>query len=500
MKEPLCLSDHSPIVTWLNINTNFSSRDTSSESDTLTHLPKQFFWENDSSQKFHNALRSPNIQMLILEYLHDNSPTNDINISLEKVENIFMATAKRSLKIKIIKKRKRVKPSSNKKWFDAECHFKRHELRKSANQKHNDPSNNGLREEYHTVLKQYKKLLNDKRSEYYNAKISELEDSVVNSDKKQFWKCLKSMDDTLKLKNIPDVSEENWLSHFQSLHSNDPLNAYQQNIVTELPDQENSNMQSLPLDYLITEIEIHSAVQKLKNNKSPFSDRIQNEMIKTSLNEMMPVYHKLFNIILYLGVMPKNWCGGLITPVFKSDNRSDPSNYRGICVSSCLGKLFCSILNQRLLEHVNSLNILHKSQIGFLPKNRTADHVLTLRTLIDKYVIGHHEKVYACFVDFRKAFDSVWHDGLLYKILQINVGGNFYKLIKSLYSNSICSIKIGNHQTRSFQYARGVRQGCILSPLLFNLFINDLPFSFQNTLSDPFILPNGTKVKFSFIC
>ena len=110
---------------------------------------------------------------------------------------------------------------------------------------------------------------------------------MVNSDKKQFWKCLKSMDDSLKLKNIPDVSKENWLSHFQSLHSNDPLNAYQQNIVTELPDQENSNMQSLPLDYLITEIEIHSTVQKLKNNKSPFSDRIQNEMIKTSLNEMM---------------------------------------------------------------------------------------------------------------------------------------------------------------------------------------------------------------------
>ena len=127
-------------------------------------------------------------------------------------------------------------------------------------------------------------------------------------------------------------------------------------------------MQSLPLDYLITEIKIRSAVQKLKNNKSPFLDRIQNEMIKTSLNEMMPVYHKLFNTILYLGVMPKNWCGGLITPVFKSGNRSDPSNYRGICVSSCLGKLFCSILNQRLLEYVNLLNILHKSQIGFLPK------------------------------------------------------------------------------------------------------------------------------------
>ena len=137
---------------------------------------------------------------------------------------------------------------------------------------------------------------------------------------------------------------------------------------------------------------------------------------------------------------------------------------------------------------------LHKSQIGFVSKNRTSDHLLTLRTLIDKYVHCHGEKVYACFVDFRKAFDSVWHDGLLYKLLQIGVGGCFYKLIQNLYSNSSCALKIGTSQTKSFSYSRGVRQGCILSPLLFNLYVNDLPSAFQNTLSDPIILPNGTKL------
>ena len=79
-------------------------------------------------------------------------------------------------------------------------------------------------------------------------------------------------------------------------------------------------------------------------------------------------------------------------------------------------------------------------------------------------------------------------------MLQINVGGCFYNLIKSLYSNSTCSIKIDQSKTRPFQYARGVRQGCILSPLLFNLYVNDLPFSFENTLSDPFVLPNGAKL------
>ena len=92
---------------------------------------------------------------------------------------------------------------------------------------------------------------------------------------------------------------------------------------------------------------------------------------------MLPVCHKLFNTILSLGTVPNIWVNGIITPIFKSGARN-PSNYCGIYVSSCLGKLFFSILNQRLLGHAVSLNVLHKSQIGFLPKNRTSDRVLTL--------------------------------------------------------------------------------------------------------------------------
>ena len=147
---------------------------------------------------------------------------------------------------------------------------------------------------------------------------------------------------------------------------------------------------------------------------------------------MMPAYRRLFNSILNSGIMPNTWCRRPITPIYKSWGRNEPSNYRGICVSGCLGELFCSILNQRLLEHVNSLNILHISQIGFSPKNRTADHFLTLRTLIDKYVFDHNEKNYACSVVFKKALDSVWDDGLLLKLLQMNVGGCFFQINKEL--------------------------------------------------------------------
>ena len=238
------------------------------------------------------------------------------------------------------------------------------------------------------------------------------------------------MDDSVQERYNPPISEESWMSHFESLHSNEPLNSHQEATRSALHRLENATHPN-SLDYLISELEIRKAAKKLKNNKSPYSDRIKNEMIKSSFNELMPVYLQLFNKAFSSGTMPQNWCDGLITPIFKTGSKTDPSNYRGICISSCLGKLFCSILNQRLLEHVQSHNILHKSQIGFLAKNRTADHVFTLRTLVDKYVKSHQTKVYACFVDLRKAFDSVWHDGLMYKLLQINVGGSFYKQARS---------------------------------------------------------------------
>jgi len=92
----------------------------------------------------------------------------------------------------------------------------------------------------------------------------------------------------------PLVSEENWLNYFHSLHSNKPLNPAQQTTIDELKQLENCKEQLCSLDYLITENEILAAAKRLKNNKSSSSDKTKNEMIKASLHEMLPVYHKLF--------------------------------------------------------------------------------------------------------------------------------------------------------------------------------------------------------------
>ena len=349
VKQPSYLSDHSAIVARLNVNNGLPTNNTqtSNSTDRLTSLPRQSYWESDPYLKFRNTLRMESIQILIREYIERH--TEDVNVSVEDAVNILTATSKICLKIKTKKSRKRVKATSNKKWFDRECRLKRHELRRVSNQKHRDPFNSELREKFHKTLTDYKKLLDSKRKAFQTEKSLKLDELGLNPNNASFWNYLKSMNDTI-VENVPaPISEETWLNHFQPLHSNDPrTSTQQQEIYNELQSLEKEKEQLNYLDHTITEQEIRQAVKKLKNEKSPFLDKIRNEMIKASLESLMPVYIKLFNLILQSGKMPDIWCQGLITLSYKSGDKGDPTNYRGICVSSCLGKLFSSILNQRL--------------------------------------------------------------------------------------------------------------------------------------------------------
>ena len=219
-------------------------------------------------------------------------------------------------------------------------------------------------------------------------------------------------------------------------------------------------------------------------------------MLKCGGDKLIPILFKLFNLIVNSGIYPDIWTKGVITAIYKSGDSSNPSNYRGICVTSCLGKLFCFILNSRLHLFLKNNNLLHNSQIGFLPGNRTADHIFALRTLIDKYVTNTpRRKLFCCFVDFRKAFDSIWHPGLLKRLLDYGIGGQFFNLIANMYSKSECCVKADTIRSEYFNYNRGVRQGCILSPLLFNLYLNDIPSRLENTQGlDPITLPNGSRL------
>ena len=197
-------------------------------------------------------------------------------------------------------------------------------------------------------------------------------------------------------------------------------------------------------------------------------------MLKCSMPYMTDIYTKLCNTILNSSKYPKAWKTGIMSNLYKSGDRYKPDNYRGLTINSTLSKVFNSILNQRLTSFLENNKISNNKQIGFKKKARTADHIFVLNTLMNKYSRGKSQ-LFLCFVDFRKAFDSVWHLALKCKLLESGCKGLFYKIIEDMYNNTSSHIKITTGLLPPISCNSGVKQGDVLSPNLFNLFINDLP-------------------------
>ena len=273
---------------------------------------------------------------------------------------------------------------------------------------------------------------------------------------------------------------ETFMDHFKNLNSAAlNLTEEQLQISREVEILENDQVFN-ELDYRVSESEVLSAIKQLKLDKSAGLDCILNEMIKAGQCGLLHPILKLFNLILSTGNYPTEWSLGKIIPLHKKGSRDDPSNCTGITISSCLGKLFNSILNARLTSFLDKNDLLAKEQIGFRKKHRTSDHMFIVKTIMDKYKRSR-KQLFLCFVDFRKAFDTVWHVGLLYKLLKLGMPNKFYGVIKNMYQNVLLAVQCkSNHLTPSFPSYVGVRQGDNLSPTLFNIFVNDIPSLFED--------------------
>ena len=122
---------------------------------------------------------------------------------------------------------------------------------------------------------------------------------------------------------------------------------------------------------------------------------------------LLDILRQLFNAILQKPTTVENWRVSMISPLHKSGSKIDPDNYRGISLLSCFSKFFTSILNQRLTKFAIDNKIFSKSQLGFLAGCRTSDALLILHNIIDYYCKNQNKYVFGCFVDFKKAFDSI---------------------------------------------------------------------------------------------
>ena len=191
----------------------------------------------------------------------------------------------------------------------------------------------------------------------------------------------------------------------------------------------------------------------------------------------------IFNIILDKSLFPHIRKIGYIVPIFKGEDSFDPSNYRGIATTSCMGKLFTLILTDRLTTFLEERNVLKPNKIGFRKRYRTSDHVFVLNTMINCYIRKGRE-IYGCFVDFSKAYDYVWRYGLFYKLMKNKLSFKFISMIKSMCNDLNLSVKLTEGITPFFKSDVGVRQGCNLGPILSNLFINDLVEYLQSDITE----------------
>ena len=287
----------------------------------------------------------------------------------------------------------------------------------------------------------------------------------------QYWRVLKGN----KREHI-NVPLEVFKDHFANLAVN-----FESNIDNlEVPPVSDNVgiLDTSALNQNFTETEIRNFVKTLKNNKAAGIDGILNEFIKHTIDLMIPLYIKLFNRVLDTGDIPEDWLTGLIIPIYKNKGeKNDPNNYRGITLLSCLGKLFTSILNHRLTEFCENNLILKEIQAGFRKGYSTLDHIFVLKNLIDIFK-SKNKKLFCCYVDYTKAFDSIWREALWHKLINCGIQGKILNVIKSMYAQIKSCVFLNGEKSDFFISARGVRQGENLSPLLFSLFVNDIENEF----------------------
>ena len=146
----------------------------------------------------------------------------------------------------------------------------------------------------------------------------------------------------------------------------------------------------------------------------------------------------------------------------------DPLSYRGIALASSVYKIYCSVINERLSRWVEDNDKVTDEQNGFRRKRSTIDHVSSLTSLIETRK-KLKKSTFCAFIDFKKAYDSINREQLWQWLSEIGVSGKLFKTIKSLYSSVTSCVRVNNMHTDWFDVKCGLRQGCILSPILFNL-------------------------------
>ena len=470
-------SDHKSVS--LSLRVNIVPRNEGNASTWVGYHKPKLIWDQENIEKFKTILTNDVTKNKLINFCSNN------HISADEASKEFGSIINDILTETFPTVRKRIRKKDRKKDrenFSPIVQAAKRSFRKSQRDFAVDQHDISRRQKFIRDRRKYKQAI------YVAKKLIKENDinkicGLENSDPKSFWKDLKSL-----INPNNDMTEyidrNEWYNHFNELlNAPRALNQDEQfleYVKSSLPRLELYSDNAESLNSPITKSEMKTSMKDLKLNKSTFSDNIGNEVIKYGYEVLEEPLIFLYNKCFIERTFPGTWGDGIVVPLHKKDDKMDVNNYRGIIISSSLGKFFLRIINKRIENFMSSQNKWAPNQCGFKKDHRTEDNLFLLRNIHEKYVQRGKKKVYAAFVDFSKFFDKINRHIMFYKLLKYGITGNIYHLIKSVYSRTSYVIKIGDSTSPSFTATNGLKQGCCMSPILSNIFQNDLHIIFDN--------------------
>lgn len=276
-----------------------------------------------------------------------------------------------------------------------------------------------------------------------------------------------------KLITEQEIKSEAFAQYYQEQSSdqNYPIFLRNKHMHQENPIQFTDNTPEEDCNAIFTKEELELNIRELKNNSTPFSDNIHNEMLKELPEDaklyLLKIYNKMWNI-------PKLWKKADIIPIHESGkSKTEMCNYRPISLRSTMSKLFEKMIAKRLNYVIEKNNLLSNMQNGFRQYRSTLENLTLLDTEIkDAYLAKQY--IVSLFLDIEKAFDRVPKHKILNQLGKWNINGKLPKYINAFLTDRHIRVRLGNCFSSQYKMENDIPQGSVLSCILFNIAINDL--------------------------